>query len=391
MMWNYVAALAGGLLGSLHCLGMCGPFVLLIAAASGSHRDNLIRQACFAVGRITSYAFMGAWLAWGVWKASQPEWLKPLPSVLSVVAGVALIVLAVQPKRGFGVPKGSTATVCSWLPRLRGVLQQRGWTAPLAAGVLTAWIPCGLLYAFLALAAASSRPAQGAAVMAAFGLGTALPLLSAGLSSRFLPRCLWFQNGWIARSAIVLAGAVCLWRGIHALGNNSSACPACSAHAAVQPDIQGPRANPVEMPKYSLPYCLPSYFESPQGIPLTTWRRGIIMSTIRHDLCTKMQLDYRDTGPAIPLVPVIVNEHGIAPNPEEACGRGDVWEFHATGMVFDGLCKVPSSPETAKDDDVHEKEHAVGCDRTMRRVVGEHCRARCVTRSPTAACGVIVQ
>ena len=57
---------ASGLLGSAHCLGMCGPFALAIGSRSSDWRDNMRRQACYSVGRIFTYAVLGAAAAFAV-------------------------------------------------------------------------------------------------------------------------------------------------------------------------------------------------------------------------------------------------------------------------------------------------------------------------------------
>ena len=174
------AALAG-LLGGVHCAAMCGGIVSVVCAGSAA-RLPWSRALAYNFGRIASYAVAGA-LAGGVGQAAL-AWRGEvvLRQTLMTAAGVSLLVLALF--------------LAGWTPLVRAIEGAGGmlWrrlqpyarlvlpanSAPraLGLGLLWGWLPCGMVYAVLLTAAATGSIADGALVMAAFGLGTLPNLLA---------------------------------------------------------------------------------------------------------------------------------------------------------------------------------------------------------------------
>ncbi len=158
------AAVAMGFVGSLHCVGMCGP---LVASCGG--RGGVVS---WQVGKWTTYALLGA-LA-GTFGA-----VLPVPPVVVTLMAATVLV-------GFG------ASALGWLPEPKAipgllevgasVARGTGTPARLAFGALSGLLPCGLVYAALGLALASEGPLGGAVVMTAFALGTAPALTAIGLA-----------------------------------------------------------------------------------------------------------------------------------------------------------------------------------------------------------------
>jgi sulfite exporter TauE/SafE len=92
-------------------------------------------------------------------------------------------------------------------PIARRMLPIESTAKALGAGLAWGWVPCGLVYSMLVLAAASGSAAEGALVMAAFGLGTLPNLLAAGLAAQRLlaiRRVPWIRRA--AGAAIVALG-----------------------------------------------------------------------------------------------------------------------------------------------------------------------------------------
>ena len=85
-------AFLGGLLGSSHCIGMCGSFAVSIGVGSERLRSNLKRQLIYSAGRIFTYSFLGAAAAFiGLQLTGRLSHLVRMQAVLSVVAGIALV------------------------------------------------------------------------------------------------------------------------------------------------------------------------------------------------------------------------------------------------------------------------------------------------------------
>ena len=167
----------GGLLGLSHCIGMCGAFAMSIGMGSSSPMQNLLRQAVYTLGRIFTYAFGGVVVAFVGLKLT-----RSLPGVggLNVQAALALIagaLLIIQGLKGLGLRwpwSGQSALVpCGSAKLLRTFLTSPGLANVFLAGVLTGLLPCGLVYANLLLATSTASLWKAAALMAAFGAGTA--------------------------------------------------------------------------------------------------------------------------------------------------------------------------------------------------------------------------
>ncbi len=180
------AAFATGLLGGVHCAGMCGGVVAgLAASARGA---LLARQLAFNAGRIGSYAAAGA-LAGGLGALAQLAGpVLFVQTLLFAAANVLLVLLGLYVAgQGRFVLRLERAGASIWRriePLARRAFPVDTPRKALAAGALWGWVPCGLVYSMLALAMASGGAASGAAVMAAFGLGTLPVLLTAGLAAQ---------------------------------------------------------------------------------------------------------------------------------------------------------------------------------------------------------------
>lgn len=161
------AAALAGLAGSPHCLAMCG------AACAGIGGQTPRRALAFQAGRLAGYAALGAVVAASAgalqWAAAHATLLKPLWGMFHVaviVLGASLLWLGTQPA---WVERGAQQIWRSLRMRTLSLDTAR-W--PFVAGALWALLPCGLLYAALMLAALADGALEGAAVMAAFALGS---------------------------------------------------------------------------------------------------------------------------------------------------------------------------------------------------------------------------
>jgi hypothetical protein len=176
-----LAVMAASLLGSLHCVGMCGPFALWATHGSGG-RTTI---AAYHLGRLTTY--LSAGLAAGVLgtAVSLGGELAGLQSLSAKLAGGLLIFLGLSRlllmlpvfSAAPAAPAGSAWA--SLLQQAKPLLARRGPLAKAyAGGLLTTWLPCGWLYLFVLVAAGTGDVVLALTVMFAFWLGT-LPVLTA--------------------------------------------------------------------------------------------------------------------------------------------------------------------------------------------------------------------
>jgi sulfite exporter TauE/SafE len=177
-----MAVMVASLVGSLHCVGMCGPFALW-ATRGGSGHGTI---AAYHFGRLTTY--LSAGLAAGVLGSAVTIGgdLAGFQSLAAKLAGGLLIFLGLsrlllllpvfQPK---GVASVKPSPVAALLLRAKPLVASRGPVArAYLGGLLTTWLPCGWLYLFVLVAAGTGDVVLALTVMAAFWLGT-LPALTA--------------------------------------------------------------------------------------------------------------------------------------------------------------------------------------------------------------------
>ena len=174
-----VGAFVSGVVGSVHCVGMCGPF----AVACGS---SVRGGAGWHLGRLATYAALGG-LAGGFGSALPgPTWLPTVLS-LTLIVWFAGVLAGVLPEPRFR-PPGLVQIRSANRASARGGAQ-------LLFGLANGLLPCGLVYAALGLAVSTLSLWGGAVVMFVFGLGT-VPMLTAMMgASRLRPfRSLWARR-----------------------------------------------------------------------------------------------------------------------------------------------------------------------------------------------------
>lgn len=233
-MTYWLMIFVSGFLGSPHCLGMCGPFVVLLGSAN-PRKDNVRRQWVYSFGRLTTYVFLGAALgAFGARLSAWSPWGISFAAIFSITAGVMLVLLGLR-QFGIGIPVVSRAGSASCLSGriLRTYLATPGWTGALLAGACTGFLPCGFVYSFLALAGQSGSPSQGAAVMLAFGLGTFPLMIAAGCSAGWLTPQRRQPLLKLAAIGMIVVGGMTIHRGarfmVPSTSENGPTCPGCAS------------------------------------------------------------------------------------------------------------------------------------------------------------------
>jgi sulfite exporter TauE/SafE len=164
-------SLLASLAGSLHCAGMCGPLMVLLHGPG-----HASARVGYHLGRILTYALLG--LTAGLVGHGIDSWGTAAGltqgALILGAAGLLLSLVAPRISRSAHSPKR--------LQVLRGALRQAN---PAVRGLLfggaTGLMPCGWLYAWLALAAASGSALSGATVMTAFAVGSVPALAMSGL------------------------------------------------------------------------------------------------------------------------------------------------------------------------------------------------------------------
>ncbi len=219
-----------GLAGSLHCAGMCGPLALALPHPGGGASGFVASRLAYNAGRISTYALLG--LLFGLLGKSLA--LVGIQRWLSLGAGILILLgLLFSTRLGAGTP---VVRAVRWLKSGFGRLLQRRTLGALGLlGLLNGLLPCGLVYAACAGAAATGGLLPAVEYMTLFGLGTLPLMLGIGLSGRALPVSFRFRLQQLVPVSLVVVALLLILRGM-ALGipyvspNLSAADPACCQH-----------------------------------------------------------------------------------------------------------------------------------------------------------------
>ena len=181
---SFLALFLVGLLGGVHCIGMCGGIVGALSLGSAP-RPAL--HLAYNAGRIISYALAGA-LAGALGGASLVlAGQLPVRLVLYVLANLVLVALGLYlmgVRRALAFSERAGQRLWQRLqPLSRHFLPARTVAQAFPLGLLWGWLPCGLVYSALVSALTSGSAMRGAALMLAFGLGTLPNLLLAGMAA----------------------------------------------------------------------------------------------------------------------------------------------------------------------------------------------------------------
>jgi sulfite exporter TauE/SafE len=199
--------------GSLHCAGMCGPLVAfaLGSTETQSHGMRWLLQLAYHGGRLFSYALIGALCGLLGAALDMGAALLGLRSVAVILAGsmmIAVGLIAILRYSGLRLPHVKVPGALQRVVVLgqRAAIGLRPFPRALTIGLLSALLPCGWLYAFAIVATGAGSAAMGAAVMAAFWLGTVPVLASLGIGVQAFSGTLGRRMPLITAVAIVVLG-----------------------------------------------------------------------------------------------------------------------------------------------------------------------------------------
>ena len=174
-----------GLVGSLHCAGMCGPLALALPAAGNSTSAYVLGRVAYNAGRIVTYCLLGILLGLAGWTFL----LAGIQRWISIALGVALL-LGLFASRKLALWQPVTSIVNQLKSRMSVLLRRRSFAALALLGLLNGLLPCGLVYVACAGALATGGILAGASYMGAFGVGTVPMMLAISLSGNLVPTAL---------------------------------------------------------------------------------------------------------------------------------------------------------------------------------------------------------
>ena len=203
--FTYLTAFTIGLMGGVHCVGMCGGIVGALSFGMQQRSSASLIQLLLAynTGRLLSYALAGALMGGIGWMAANWLDIHRLQIYLQLFAALFMILL--------GLYLAGWWTVLVRLEKLGGLIWKHiepvgkkflpvtNTSQALALGLLWGWLPCGLVYSVLVWSVSAGSFQQGALLMLFFGLGTLPNLLAMGLFANQLRA--WTSNIRVRQAA----------------------------------------------------------------------------------------------------------------------------------------------------------------------------------------------
>lgn len=193
----YLAAILMGFLSSLHCIGMCGSIIgTLSYSLAPEIRNNKFRLFAlvfnYNLGRILSYALAGGLVGFLSSMVNLPFDQGQGHRILQILSAIVMT--------------GAGLHLAGWFPRFayiekmgvglwklvepfgRKLIPVHNSLQALFFGMIWGWLPCGLIYTALALAATTGDVLNSSMTMLAFGLGTLPAVMGIGIMTQLLAR-----------------------------------------------------------------------------------------------------------------------------------------------------------------------------------------------------------
>jgi len=181
----FFAAFMIGIVGSFHCVGMCGPLALSLPLSHNSIAEKFSGALIYNVGRVVTYSALG--LIFGL--IGQTASLFGFQQWLSIIAGVLILLFILLPKK-YKIQANSSKYINGFFVRLRlelgRLFVQKNNSSLFIIGLLNGLLPCGLVYMAVAGAIGAGTVTDSIIFMAAFGSGTLPVMLCAAFFGNYM-------------------------------------------------------------------------------------------------------------------------------------------------------------------------------------------------------------
>jgi len=208
-----ISAIILGFMGSLHCVGMCGPIAFMLPVDRTNNVKKFIQIFIYHFGRLSAYGLLG--LVFGL--LGKGLFVFGMQQKLSIAIGVLMILVIIIPYKTFSkynFSKPVYKIIGKVKNRLGKELQKKTSDTFLTIGFLNGFLPCGLVYMALFGAIAMGDALQGALYMILFGAGTIPLMTSAIYFSSILKSTAKQKIQKLIPVFVVLIGALFILRGL---------------------------------------------------------------------------------------------------------------------------------------------------------------------------------
>lgn len=176
MLWS---ALIFGLLGSFHCVGMCGPIAFMLPVDRSNSVKKITQISIYHVGRLFAYSLIG--LVFGL--LGKSLYIFGIQQQLSIIIGILMIIVVIVPVQTFNTynfSKPIYKVISKVKSSLGSALKKKTADTFLTIGFLNGFLPCGLVYMAVFASLTMQNVFQGSLYMILFGLGT-IPLMTSAI------------------------------------------------------------------------------------------------------------------------------------------------------------------------------------------------------------------
>jgi sulfite exporter TauE/SafE len=180
-----------GLLGSFHCVGMCGPIALALPIHQQSTSKKIFSLLAYNIGRVLTYSLFG--LVFGL--LGKSIFIGKYQQLFSVLAGILILLILIIPKVSTYINKQSI--FIKYQQKIQQHLsalfkKEKSIQNLFLIGFLNGFLPCGLVYMAVAGALATGSISNSILFMMAFGFATIPIMFSVSFFGNFI------SNSWRA-------------------------------------------------------------------------------------------------------------------------------------------------------------------------------------------------
>jgi hypothetical protein len=222
---DFIGALMIGLVGSGHCMGMCGGIASLLSIGTSQTKTSSLIPLFYNFGRLVSYMLIGALVGGAISGLTELSGLNSSLAWLRFVAAIFMILVALYIAKwwqGLLVIEKLGQYLWKFIsPAGKQLLPLKSPLHALPFGFIWGWLPCGLVYSALTWSAVSGSALNGGLIMLAFGVGTLPSMLAISFGASYfqqLQKSLIFRNisalilicygGYTAMGAMRLLGFI---------------------------------------------------------------------------------------------------------------------------------------------------------------------------------------
>lgn len=200
-----------GIMGSFHCVGMCGPIALSLPLYGNNFGQKAFGGILYNIGRTVTYAVMGAFFGF----VGQSFEMVGFQQWISVVMGSLMILSILIPSIFKSLNVGTNFPLSAWVRKhMSKLFQKKSFSRLFFIGLLNGLLPCGLVYLAIAGAIGTANTLYGIFFMILFGLGTLPMLLAVSLAGSLISVKVRNRINKVIPFVVVLIGIIFILRGL---------------------------------------------------------------------------------------------------------------------------------------------------------------------------------